>query len=213
MNRPTNIGNFGESVWTILELERLVPNGTDNDTWVTLLFIGALGQAFEQMDELAHKDPDTGTDPWGKLLDIDLIPDEGVPWLGQFVGVDVNSGLSINDQKAQVRDRAGWKRGTPTALKDAVRPLLTGTQTVAIVERDTDAYHFDIATYSDETPNQTLVLSAITAAKPAGLQFVYHVIAGSPGTSPSYENLYLDYTTYSTTYSGEQSYQDVYNTP
>jgi hypothetical protein len=71
-------------------------------------FIGALSQAYQQMDDLAHSDP-----PWSVLLDINNVPDEGLAWFGQFVGTIVNPNLSFDQQRQQIRDRAGWQRGTP----------------------------------------------------------------------------------------------------
>jgi hypothetical protein len=99
------------------------------------------------------------------------------------------------------------------ALLNAVRVLLTGTQTVNLIERDSSPYHFNIATYGDETPDQNLVLLAILDNKPAGLQFTYSIIGGSPSTADTYENLYIDEASYSDVYTTDQTYQDVYLNP
>ena len=171
-------------------------------------YIGALSQAFQQMDTLAHSDP-----PWSILMDIDNIPDEGIAWLGQFVGTIVNPNLTPDQQRQQIRQRAGWQRGTPDALTSAVQNLLTGTRTVQIVERDTSPYHFTIATYSDETPDQNLVMLTIVANKPAGLRFSYSLIGGSPSTADTYENVFLDFPTYADIYADEQTYEDLYINP
>jgi hypothetical protein len=174
-------------------------------------FIGAASQAFAQMDALAHGDETKP--PWSILMDIDNIPDEGLQWFGQFVGTVVNPNLTYNEQRQQIRDRAGWQRGTPNAIINAVRALLTGTQTVSLIERDTSAYHFNVATYGDETPDQNLVLLAIQHNKPAGLQFTYSIIGGSPSTAQTYENLFIDEPTYAGVYADDQTYEDVYLNP
>lgn len=171
-------------------------------------FIGALSQAYQQMDDLAHTDP-----PWSALLDIDRVPDEGLEWFGQFVGTVVDPNLTHNQQRQQIRARVGWQRGTPAALAAAVQVLLTGTQTVQIIERDTSPYHFEIATYGDETPDANLVVLAIQSQKPAGLQFTYTIIGGTPATATTYENLYLDESSYAGVYADYQSYQDVFLNP
>lgn len=173
--------------------------------------VGACSQAFQQLDTLANNDG--SQPPWAYLLDIDNLPDEGVAWFGQFVGTIVNPNLTVAQQRQQIRDRLGWQRGTTIAMLSAVKVLLTGTQTVDIVERDTSPYHFNIATYSDETPDQNVVLLAIEANKPAGLQFLYSIIGGSPSTADTYENLFLDEATYATTYIDYQTYEDVYLNP
>ena len=173
-------------------------------------FIGAVGQAFQQMDDLAHNSPNPS---WSILMDVDNIPDEGLQWFGQFVGTIVDPNLTYNQQRQQIKQRAGWQRGTPAAIVAAVRPLLTGTQTVALVERDTSAYHFSISTYGDETADSNRVQIAIQNNKPAGLQFTYTIIGGSPSTAKTYQNLWIDYSTYQLVYANLTTYNDVYNTP
>jgi hypothetical protein len=176
---------------------------------ITKNFLDAIGAAFEQMDALVFPN---GQSQWSTLLDLDLIPDEGLPWFGQFTGTLLNPGQDDTEQRNQIRNNNGWRRGTVDSIIYAVRPLLTGTQTVHITERDTSAYHFQVVTYTVETPDSNLVNLAIIEAKPAGLQFTYNVIAGTP-TAATYEALYLDDPFYSDVYAEEQTYQDVYTNP
>ena len=209
------MGDFAQAVYDQLNIDSILDQYPDAIE-IMSGFIGALGEMFEQIDEIAHPSLDTDgnmSDRWSKLLDIDRIPDEGIVWFSQFTGVQINANLDTNDQRQQIRDRVGWKRGTMASIAAAVQAVLTGTQTVQFVERDTSAYHFNVATYSTETPSSAAVTAAITAAKPAGLQFTYSLIAGSPGTTDTYENLFLDYGSYATVFSNEQSYQDVFTNP
>lgn len=177
MPRPTDAGNFAESAY--LQFPQAIRDLDATNGWALLIFLGAIGQAFQQIDTLAHADGIH--DPWTMLLDIDRIPDEGVQWLAQFVGVSVDQSLSIDDQKQQIRDHVGWGRGTPAALKKAVGRYLTGTKTVDIVERDSSPYHFTINTYGDETP------AAVALA---------------------YSNIYADFATYEAFYEAYGSYEE-----
>ncbi len=116
-----------------------------------LHLIIALSQMGIQFDDLARADGDNP--PWSKLLDINRIPDEGVPWFGQLVGVSVDTSLSVDDQRQQIRDEEGWKRGTVAAIKRAIVNSggITNTFSVVIRERAGSAYNFDVITYPDET--------------------------------------------------------------
>lgn len=148
MPRPTDVGNFAEGLYS--QFPQSIQDIDSKNNYHLLIFCGGIGQAFQQQDTLAHID---GIHPqWSILLDIDRIPDEGVPWLGQFVGVTVDLSLPISDQRQQIRDHVGWQRGTVDTLKKAVGRFLTGTKTVDVIERDSSPYHFTVNTYSTETP-------------------------------------------------------------
>ena len=206
--------SFAQAVYDQLNIDGLLD---DNPAAATVMskFISALGEMFQQQEDLVYSgaDQDNYIIPWSILMDIDRLPDEGLAWFGQFMGVTLNPNLSANDRRQQIRAHAGWNRGTPATLAAAVQALLTGTQTVQYIERDTTPYHFTISTYTTETPNSAAVAAAIIANKPAGLQFTYTVIAGSPGTTATYQNLYLDYPSNALVYNNNTSYQNVYLHP
>lgn len=207
------VGTFARAVYALLDLDDLLE--TDNQRSWILSFIGAIGSAFQQMDTLAHADPETDDPPWSILMDVDRIPDEGLAWFGQFMGVVINPNIDVNSQRQQIRDRSGWRRGTVPVIRAAVRQVLTGTQTVEFLERDTSPYHFNIATYSAETSAfaQAIIPNIVRDNKPAGLQFTYTLIAGSPGAATTYENLFLDFPTYADVLHDEQSYEEVLTNP
>jgi hypothetical protein len=213
----------------------------ENQNWSLLIFLGALGQMFQQADTLAHNPGG----PWTGMLDIDQIPDEGLPWLGQFIGVRVNMSLSTDEQRQQIRDHEGWNRGRPEAIIKAVQRFLSGSMTVIITERDTGPYHFNVLTYATETPAgftyddiysdfstyedfydaygsygayyesdpQIQIEEAINAAKPAGLLWDWTIHSGSPGSYPDYEQVWLDWATYQKVFDNYQTYQDLYINP
>jgi hypothetical protein len=142
------------------------------------IYLGSLGDVlFQEVDDWAS-DTDDGKPGWSILVDATRVPDEGIQWLGQFVGARIGSTYSAAEQRAQLEALSSWKRGTPNSVQIAVAAVLTGSQTVVIKERDTSPYHFEVLTYSNETPDQTQVIAAINATKPAGLQYTYVYFSG-----------------------------------
>lgn len=56
-----------------------------------------------------------------------------LPWLAQLVGVDV-TGLTVAEQRhAIAHPEEAWAHGTPRAIADAARPVITGTGYVAVL--------------------------------------------------------------------------------
>lgn len=146
-------------------------------------YVAGLSQMLQDLDFLAHA-PEGGL-IWQNLVDLDAVPDEGLPWLGQWVGARLNLTLTGQQQRQQIRDHTGWGRGSVPTFKAEIRPYLTGTQTVDITERSSSAYTFVINTYADETPNETAVRALINGQgpyeiTPGGLQPTYTVLPGSP---------------------------------
>jgi len=100
--------------------------------------------------------------PWSNLLNIDKTPYKALPWLGQLVGVSTPSpltGESTIDHEVRirslVRDTPGFRRGSPTAMRGAIQPYLTGTKTVILRERSGGAaYQLQVLTRRSETPTQ-----------------------------------------------------------
>jgi hypothetical protein len=140
-------------------------------------YLGGLGLNFEIVEEYA-RDTDDGKIGYSILVDATRVPDEAIPWLGQFVGITITQGLPPDQQKEQLIGLGNWKRGTVAALKAAPLPFLTGSQTVIVKERDTSPYHFEVITYADETTDSAKVLEALMSQKPAGLIMTYIVFSG-----------------------------------
>lgn len=157
----------------------------DDTTGDLATFVGALGdQLFQEVDDYASDGP-LGQVGWSVLLDINRIPDKGLEWLAQFVGVSLPVGLTAAQKRVRVQTTAGWKRGTPAALVGAAKAYLTGTQNVLMRERfdvanptvDTPG-KFQVITYTSQTPDSAAVLAALIAQKPGGLVMTYSVYAG-----------------------------------
>lgn len=176
MNRPTDAGSFAEAVYNHLTPVQEFESAPEID-YALLKYLGAIGQMFQTLDELAH---DSGGVPWSTLLDINRIPDEGLAWIGQFVGVKVNQSLSVSDQFQQVREHSGWNRGSLPAMTKAIRNFVGDNIDFFINERSEDAYTLEV------------IIDIETG------EFTYSRLYG--GSTYNYDLLYSDWYTYEMIY-------------
>ena len=206
--------------WTVKDVtqrlyDELQPiSGPDASyNWPLLAFIDAIGGMFQTGADLVEDGPN-GEPGWSIIVDIDRIPDAGLPYLAQFIGSDFYSGITAAQQRQQIRDHISWQRGTPSSIISAIRLFLTGTQTVQLNERDTSAYHFAVTIWAAEAPADTSATSPLVTyvnvfAKPAGLQWTLTV---NPGTPPAltYSQIYTDAWVYQYIYTNFQTYADIH---
>jgi hypothetical protein len=139
-------------------------------------FIRALGGMMQQVDWLAQDSPDGPG--WSRLVNLSLAPTEALPWLAQFVGVDVDPSLDDASQRYLIARVSKWERGTPASIIAAAQTTLTGTKTVTLVERNGSAYNLTVVTKASETPNPAATLAALLSQKPAGIILSYQNIDG-----------------------------------
>jgi hypothetical protein len=164
-------------------------------------YASALCSVLEFMQSLVS---DVGDRPgWSVIMDPDGTVDEGLPWLGQFVGVPIPDGTSGTVARQMIKNQLGWKRGTLASIVSAMQDTLTGQKHVVIQERAGSAYHFNVVTYTSETPNSAATEAALVRNKPAGLTYSYNVYAGQ-----SYQQL-LAVGTYQTVYTTFTTYEKV----
>jgi hypothetical protein len=176
--------------------------GSDPDAATPLQdFCEAIGVPFEWVVTYAL-DQDDGTAGWSLLMSPWTCPAEGLPWLGQFVGVDVNASYTETQQRAQIAAHAGYNRGTPAAITLAAQATLTGRRQVFLTERlDGDPWQLSVVTYTAETPDPTATLAAIWSQTPAGIVVTYStevwdytVIKAQQATYTALLGAYPDYT-------------------
>lgn len=173
MTRPDTLA-IADDAYAKLEP---VAAGDEGRGWHLLLFIEALGEMFRKVEELTRSVD--GLPARSQILDVDRAPDWWLPNLAQFVGVRLIAGSTVAEQRERIRSTDGFKRGTVAAMVAAIKPTLTGTQYVGVVERaGGDAYTLQISTRSAETPNAAATAAAAMAQKPAGLVLTQTVIAG-----------------------------------
>jgi hypothetical protein len=136
-----------------------------------------IGRMLAQVAEVF--DPEGDAPPLAPILDVDLCPAWALGWLGQWVGVVLPQGIDEATARLLIRDVAGFRRGTPAALRAAAAFFLTGTKTVYFNERLAGgAYALGVITLAAETPDPELVRAAILAQKPGGIVLDYVAITG-----------------------------------
>ena len=162
----------------------LAPVANQDSTvgWSLLIFANAIGQMYQLLDDWVRDTPEGPG--WSGLMDLDRCPAVALPWLGQFVGARIPTGLTEAQQREWVGSTDGWKRGTTAALVGAAKATLTGSQRLVFRERDgaaqgdasspNYAYHLTCYSYASETPDPALTLAALTAQKPGGIVLHYH---------------------------------------
>lgn len=152
--------------------------------WLLLHLCQAIVEPLDELDELIRDVPLVAGAPvqdwapgWSAVLDLDRVPDVGLPWLAQFVGVH---GLAADPAVArdQIAQRTGWHRGRPASIVSAAAAVLTGTKSVDLFEREGSAYRFRVRTYLGETPDEPALIAAVMAEKPGGLVVEIEVTPG-----------------------------------
>jgi hypothetical protein len=205
---PYSIGKVGTRAYDALE-----PIATPDESlgWPLLAYVSGLALPSEEVADLAETG-DNGEVGWSVILDIDRIPDKGIGWLAQLIGVRLNPELDATEQRLRVKETDGWKRGTLGAIAGAAHQYLTGGTHVIIRERfdpsdpDVDhAYHLQVITYTAETPDSAKVLAALLAQKPAGIILHYEVIDGQ-----DFETLFLDNPDFQSVYTTYATFQGVF---
>lgn len=155
------------------ELAPLTLDDKDN-SWALARYIAAIGTMIQDIEDLS-RDPSS----WGDLVDPDTAPPEALGWLAQFAGIRLPQQITADEARAIIKTQQNYKRGTLQGITDAIKPLLTGSKTVSIIERaDGDAYKVVISTLTGETPSAAAVTALLTAdgpdaILPAGIIWTY----------------------------------------
>jgi hypothetical protein len=180
--------------------------------WPLLAYIDALGLMFQKASDLVE-DGDNGEPGWSIILDIDRVPDEGLDWLAQFLGITFYVGMDDATKRQQIRGHASWQRGTPAQIALSIGLFMTGTKTVQLTERNPTPYSFQVIIWATEAPadvSQTspLVRYVNAYAKPAGLKWTLTVNPGPPPAT-TYAAIYTRGDTYGYLYNSFQTYGDI----
>lgn len=105
---------------------------------------------------------------WSAIFDLNLTPQPA--WLGQATGTTTPSYLTAEEQRTYLRDRPGWRRGTPAAIRAAIRSVYP-TGRVDIAERDGSPWRLSVRVYEAEAgPEQQRLLElALEEQRPTGV--------------------------------------------
>jgi hypothetical protein len=144
----------------------------------------------------------TGTDsaPWADTFHLDRTSDPA--WLGAATGTPVPGGLTVEQQRAYVRDRPAQRRGTVGALKATVAATLRGSKRVEVSERNPDPDRVRVSVYSSEVTDLAVTTAAAMSQKPVGLLLAVDVLTGATYAhmtathGPSYADFTARFATY-----------------
>lgn len=123
-------------------------------------------------------------------------------FVGAATGTPVPGGLSLEAQRAYVRDRPAQRRGTPGAIREAVKATLVGSKRVELVERTPNVDTVTVQVYSSEAPDTAKAESAARSQKPVGLLLTFNVLTGATYShmttthGPSYGDFSAAFATY-----------------
>lgn len=162
--------------------------GDATNGWALLRLVNAMcDPMFQELDDLARDTVD-GYPGWSVLLDLNRAPTKALPWLAQFVGVQLLGTLSDAEMRTTIATKGGVRRGTLGSIIAAAQQYLTGAQTVIVRERydasnpNADSpYNIQVTTYtsqSGDAGNQALMQAAVLAQKPVGDVMSFRVVAG-----------------------------------
>lgn len=180
--RPS-LGSVAEELYARLEPfhERINPDRPSESItdaalgWPLLIYWGLIASQWQEIDDLS-RDSDAGPG-WSALLDIDRIPDKGLPYIAQFKGKSLLPGMTPADARARIRGTDGFDRGAASAIRIAAQRHLTGTKTVNINERfANDPWQLGVVTYVTETPDPVQTFNDIIEQKPYGIKLTHSVV-------------------------------------
>jgi hypothetical protein len=172
--------------------------------WPLLTYWGLIARLCQEIDDLV-RDSDEGAG-YTSLMDPDRIKPEGLPWLGQLIGVRMLPNMTTQQQKDRIAGTDGFKRGSSAAVAVATQLHLTGDKNVIINEMlGGNPYRIGVVTWADETPDPAQTELDIEEQLPWWITLEYNV-EGAWGYLPlrtafdDYEAILLHFT--STGYQG-----------
>lgn len=181
-----------------LEQEMVAATAAD---WETLWFCDALSMPLHIWWELSHGD----NEPWDTLLDPQRTPAEALPYLAQFVGLEIQPSWGEHQLRQEIEAPSQWARGRPGTMLDALkRTLSVDDPYIQFVEQYTSAYILLVRTLTSQTPSESRSRAALMAQKPGGIVLDYDTIAGQ-----NYLQLDTDYASYNAVEADYDTYADV----
>jgi hypothetical protein len=151
------------------------------EPWLTAdlqQYLEAIATMFDQIVLLAY---DTDTEAgWTILFDPDRCPDYALPYLAQYVGEVLPAGIAEADAREWIKDAPNQRRGTPRSVFLAAQRHLTGSRTVAMIERPGGVVDsVQIRTYVSNTPDAVQTKKDILSVLPADVLLDYATTTGN----------------------------------
>jgi hypothetical protein len=158
-------------------------------------YADAIGWMFSGVEVYVSADDEE--ENWSILFDPDECPVEALPYLAQYVGERLPTGLAEPLAREWIKDAPNQLRGTMYAIFRAAQRTLTGSRSVQIKERngvlgEDDADRLSVVTYTQETPDPDAVLADLLTVVPADIVLDYQVLSGQ--TWDDVATAYADWT-------------------
>lgn len=150
---------------------------TDRDEdngWHLLMFLDTFTSQLGEVDDIV-RDTDE-REGWSLLFDVDNVPAAFIPWLGQFLGAEVDTSLPEAEQRLQLKNVQGFQRGRPASIIAAAKAYLTGSKKVYLDERWTSAYTLRVRVFAVQTPDPAKVEAYVRKQKPGALVLTFEVL-------------------------------------
>ena len=127
-------------------------------------------------DVVRERDDQAG---WAIALDPDEAPAEYLPYLAQCVGAVLTPGMSLEQQRLEIREPTGWRRGQVPSIELIAQRELAGNKWVRIRPRTPGPGEIYIRTLLSETPNPDRVEAELLEhGIPAWEKLSYEAIDG-----------------------------------
>lgn len=151
--------------------------------------VRAIGSMWEH-SELYCLSRDDGTPAWAAMFDPAAAPTEALPYLAQWVGEMLRTGLTDPQMRQWIVDRPNSRRGTPKSIGLAAQRSLVGARSVRVFERtngdgtaDPTGDNFVVYTFTSDTPDPEQVWQDLLSVTFADMTCHYTVLTASSWAS------------------------------
>lgn len=110
----------------------LIAQEDESTNYQMLWFMDALVRPLALLESFVRFQNDRSG--WANTMDPTTIPEEGLSWLGQFPGVEIDPASRVTPRQ-QVIDHVNWDRGSVPGIEAYITQFLVGLQRVHIIER------------------------------------------------------------------------------
>ena len=115
---------------------------------------------------------------WERMLDPYGCPAGVLPFLAQWVGVEIQPEWSEAQTRAEIAEPTSWKRGQKPSMETAAKRHLTGSALLILNENVPEVGVLYARTLLVETPDPALTEADIESQKPAWMVLDYEAISG-----------------------------------
>jgi len=145
--------------------------------WAGALYLSALARMKD--DAATVVQPTSTKPPYAILFDVENVPAKWLPWLAQFVGVDLTKSPDTTTSRSWIKSPIGYQRGTTAAMRLAGQATLTGAKTLFFYTRYGGApFTIKAASIEGQTPNPTATKEAIESMMAAWDILIYEMVKG-----------------------------------